>query len=394
MSFDFATWRVCPHQVFFEKVDLDAIRNNSVKFPRPPSNTSDVAVYVDRVPIPRNGLLSYAQLPFSNPEPYRIRQGVNDLLYISIGFDPPRYAQLTPGPNVRAKDLALDLQRQFPELLITILNKHVLFKSRQPLKGTAFQFHDPRWTDKTSSLPNTARILAAYKSVGIIPGRAAIGKDIFPDWKIERDIQSPLIADKILTFSRSIPNADPIIELNYITSAQYCRRCNGTQLEHDYSITGDTYDVVRDTDLLSQEFDKFLVTKIGSHWKWSWLGSGLIDKIGGKGQTGTVNVNALITIDINQSFSTYQNIKQLQDSGFPQQQVSDAEYPLSLANISVQTLPDDPTVAIVVATVVSRSRENIELKRVIGNPSPFNLTSSSPNQILKFDSGGSFSSQG
>lgn len=389
MSYDFATMKICPHQVAFERSDLDQIRKTTVKFPRPPSN-SNVSVYVDRVKVPSSGLYSYAELPFSLAEPYRIRRGVNDLLYLSESFEPPRFVQLTPGPNVRAKDMALDLQRQIPNLVVEVRGRRVVIRSHQRTAGTAFQFHDPRWTDKTSSLPTTARVLGAYRAVGIVPGRAATGRLLYPGWRVDRDVSSPLVEDRVLIFDRAIPNADPLVELSYVTTARYCRRCHGTQIEFDYSVKDSTYEVVRDTDLLAQEFDKFLITRIGSHWKWNWLGSGLVDKIGGKGTNGVVNVNALIAVDVSQSFSTYQNIKQQQDTRFPQQKVTDAEYPLNLASVDVQPIPEDPTIAIVVATIVSRSRVPVELKRVIGNPSPFDLTAGDPLQALRFRPGEGF----
>ncbi len=381
MSYDFATLKICPHQVHFEQFSLGADRRTS-PFPRPPSS-SEVAVYVDREYVPRGGLYSYAELPFASPEPYRIRRGVNDLIFVSLGFEAPRLVQLTPG-SVPAKDLALELQRQFPELLVEVRNKRVVMRSLQRLNGMAFQFHDPRWTDSTSSLPNTGRVLGAYAALGVVPGRAVTGRRLFPSWQVVRDASSPLSADRVLVFDDPIRNADPIVEVSYVTAPQYCRRCDGTLIEFDYSVLNSTYESVSGTDLLAQELDKFILTRAGSHWKWPWLGSGLVDRIGGKGSTGVANINALIAVDVSQAFSNYQSIKQIQDTQTPQQRVSDAEYPVQLSSIDVQQLPDDPTVAIVIATVVSRSREPVYLKRVIGNPSPFNLTAGDPLETLRF----------
>src|SRR5690606_28519206 len=107
---------------------------------------------------------------------------------------------------------------------------------------------------------------------------------------------------------------------------------HGTQLEFDYSIVDGTYETVKNTDLLAQEFDKFLHTEIGSHWKWNWLGSSLHSRIGGKGNMGITSATSLLNIDVSQAFKTYQNIKEKQDTGFPQQRVSDAEYPLELGS--------------------------------------------------------------
>ncbi len=387
MSYDFATAAVCPHQVFFEACPLDDISKRYVTFPKPPSGMT-VSVHVDRVGVPQGGLWSRAELPFSKPGPYRVRRGENDLVLLSVGFEAPRLLQLTPGPAVPAEDMALGLQRQLPDLMVESKERRVVISTRNPVRGTAFQFHDPRWTDRSSSLPNTARVLGAYSEVGIVPGRAASGRRLFPGWAVQRDPNSPLERDRRIVFEEPLPNADPLIELSYITAPGDCRRCFGTKVEFDYSVKNGTYETVRNTDLLAQEFDKFLLTKVGSHWKWNWLGSGLVDRIGGKGSAGAVNVNALISVDVSQAFATYQAVKARQDSSTPQQKVSDAEYPLELTSVDVQTLPDDPTVAVVRTVVTSRSRVDVPLARVVGNPSPFNVLGGDPSQVLRRLPGG------
>lgn len=386
MSFEFATSAVCPHQVRFETSPLDPVTRAFAAFPRPPQS-SGVQVYVDRVGVPQGGLWSRAELPFSKPGPYRVYRGQNDLLLLSSGFDSPRLVQLTPGPSVPATDMASGLQRQLPEFLVYEKRGHVVLSTRNPVRGTGFQFRDPRWTDRSESLPTTARIMAAYSSVGIVPGRAATGRRLFPGWSVQRDPTSPLAQDKRLVFDDPLPNADPLIELSYVTPAQYCRRCFGTRVEFDYSVEAGTYARVRNTDLLAQEFEKFLMTKIGSHWKWNWLGSGLVDRIGGKGNTGLVSASSLIMVDVTQAFSTYQRLKSQQEANFPQQQITDSEFPMELASVDCQFLPDDPTVAVLNTVIVSRSQVDVPLARVVGNPSPFSVNGD-PARILRRLPGG------
>lgn len=371
MSFDFFTSRICPHGVSFEQLTLDSVDRQTAEFLRPPSSRR-VDVWVDGVQVPSSGLFSYAEVPFSRPDPYRIKSGQNDLLLFSVGFEPPQLIKLLPG-TVRARDLARELQKRFPDLFIYVARNRVVLRSRERGRRTAFQFHDPRWTDKTESLPTTARVLAAYRLLGIVPGRAATGRQLFPGWDVENVPTDPTQRSRRLTFKERLRNDSPLIEVSYVTNEINCRRCHGTRIEFDYQIENNTYIEIRDTDLLAQEFDKFLFTKIGSHWKWNWLGSGLIDRIGGKGTTGQATVNSMITVDVSQAFSTYQNIKRQQDSRFPQQKVSDAEFPQQLANVDVEVSQDDPTVAIVNTVISSRSREPVELKRIVGNPNPFTL---------------------
>lgn len=382
MSYDFATNQVCTHQVFFEQVGLDPDTHQSVQFPYPPTNISGISVYIDRVKIPSEGLYSYAELPFQHPEPYRIRKDVNDLIYFGIGNDPPQFLQLLSGPGVSAKDLARYLQKQFRNLFIDVQNQRIVIRSIHPTKGKAFQFYDPRWTDVTSSLISTSRVMGAYNTLGIVPGRASFGTKLFPGWRIEHVKGSPLDEDRQVTFEYPLPHHDPLIEVSYVTSPQNCRRCHGVNLEFDYRILNNTYETVNGVNLLAQEWDKFVITKVGSHWKWTWLGTGLLDRIGGKAQTGGISATSMITVDINQAFRIYQNIKQQQEQGFPQAKVTDEEYPSRLVSLSVNSLPDDPTVAIVNAVIANRSSQTIDNIRIVGNPNPLQLKSDSVSRLM------------
>lgn len=381
MSYDFATQRLCTHEVFFEKVALAQSTRLTAPFPRPPAN-SQVRVFVDRVEVPRAGLWSHAELPFSRREPYRIRRGENDLILVALGFAAPRLVQLLPGPEVRARDMVRELQRQFPDLIVEDKNGHVNFRTRTPFNGTAFQFHDPRWTDRTESLPSTGCILKAYESIGVVPGRAVTGQRLFPGWIVERDTDSPLATDRRLAFSDVLRNADPVIELCYVTSAPNCRRCFGSRVEFDYTIKDSTYETVRDTDLLAQEFDKFIYTRRGSHFKWPWLGSRIVDLIGGKGDTATLTMNAMVNMELAQAFSSYQNVKQQQLQKSPGQRVSNAEYPDKLDGINFTPVPEDPTVVVVTTSVRSLSQTPVPLQRLVGLPDPLTLSGGVRKNLL------------
>lgn len=368
MSFDFATENVCTHEVFAELASIDPFVRNTVRFLRPPVS-SRVSVQINDVDIPPDGLYSTASITFTRPEPYRIKVGVNDLLYLGIGNDPPRLIQIVPGPNVPARDLVLNLQRQIQDLAFEDVNGRVKISARFPSKNKAFVFHDPRWTDKTSSMPNTPRILGAYAELGITPGRAASGIKMFPGWQVMADPNS-FVDEKILVFDEPVPNRFPTVTLRYVTDAGNCRRCFGSRFEFDYSVKDGTYETVQGADLLFQEFDKFLFTKAGSHWKWPWIGTNITDRIGGKAATSTGHSQAFITMDVTQAFKAYQDIKKQQDN-LLLQRVTDDEFPVSLDGLTVQYSTVDPTVAVVSAGITTRSRGTVELKRLVGNPSPF-----------------------
>jgi hypothetical protein len=141
-------------------------------------------------------------------------------------------------------------------------------------------------------------------------------------------------------------------------------------MEFDYSIVNNSYERVSDADLLAQEFDKFLFTKLGSHWKWPWLGSRVMDRVGGKGSSAQVTASSMLTLDVGRAFSVYQNIKSQQSQNFTQD-VTDAEYPLTIKSVNVSTLPNDPTVALMNIVIICRSAQPIALRRIVGNPNPY-----------------------
>lgn len=376
MSYDFALARPCQHQVLFEIAQRDPTKE-FIFFQKPPAGQS-VNLYINGTFVPKEGLFSFAEIAFTKSEPYRIIAGQSDLLYIGIGSGIPRFIQLLTGSQVSAADLAHDLSLKLPDLSISVRKKHVILRSRTPFNGPAFIFPDPRWTDRTSSSPFTVRSLGGCQQLGVSPGRVASGSMIYPGYDIVQNPNAPGIPQfKVMRLRGSVPNQNPLIQLSYVTLPDDCRRCNGSRIEFDYGVVGGTYEQIQDTDLLSQEFDKFLFTKLGSHWKWTWLGSNLIDRIGGKGNTARSAVGALISLDISQAFKVYQNVKSQQAQRAPQQKVSDAEFPSSLDNIDVKLDPNDPTIAIVTTTIRSKSRTPVPLRRIIGNPNPFNLSGDS-----------------
>lgn len=372
MSYDFALERPCTHEVKFERVARAGDIPDAVRIPRPPASQL-VSLYVDGELVPRSGLMSRAEIAFSRPGPYRLTAGKSDLLHLRVPGQAARMVPLLTGGAVPASDLARDLSRKVPELSFRAEGAQVVVSARSASPGAAFSFPDPRWTDRSESMPSTARALGAFAQLGIVPGRVVSAREVFPAWKLERDWTSPLEAARIIVLQSPMRNSEVVLHVGYFTDAAGCRRCRGSKIEFDYGVVNGSYETVDGSDLMLQEFDKFLFTRAGSHFKWPWLGSRLVDRIGGKGNAMAMSPLTFINVDITQAFRTYQNIKSQQDSGL--QDVSDAEYPYALGPVSVQSPPSDPTIAVVTTSIMSRSREPVVLKRVVGNPDPFHLAS-------------------
>lgn len=379
MSYDFATLKVCSHTIGPERLIMNEDQTFAAFVTTPVNNS--VSVQIDGVEIPKSGLYTKAVVTFSNPEPYRIISGKNDLLSVRVGYEAPVTVQLPSGSSVRASEIVRTLSLAIPDLNFSVQNNRVTVSTSNQVRGTAFSFPDPRWTDKTQSLPSTARILKAMDLFGITPGRSGSGRKIFPGWSIVIN-PAAFYDEYIVNFDSPILNNSPILTVVYQTAAKYCRRCNGTRLEYDYTVTGKNYETVRNVDLLAQELDKFLYTRIGSHWKWRWMGSALVDRVGGKADTVLGTAAGMVSLDINQAFATYQNIKQQQNRMFPQQNVTDSEFPYSLESVNAYSDPNDPTTVVVKSVVKNRSRTYVPLVRNVSVPSPFQLTSD-PTSMLK-----------
>lgn len=377
MSYDFALERTCTHEVVMESAVLAPGTLDVVRFPRPPSNQS-VTLYVDGVSVPRAGLRSDVRASAPHAGPYHVRAGRGDMLYVRVGSDPSRLISLSPG-TVRASDLARELSLRIPELRFSAENGRLAIHS--PL-GVPFSFPDPRWTDRAGVLPSTARVLGAMSELGLVPGRVYSSHPVFPSWTLERDVDTPLEGAKRIKLSSPLRNRSPVIHVGYFTEASNCRRCHGSRVEYDYGVVNGTFETVSNTDLLVQEFDKFLFTRRGSHFKWPWLGSALIDRIGGKNVLTGASSGSMISMDVAQAFRSYQDVKSQQDKQ-RFQKVSDDEFPSLLTNLTVKVSPEDPTVAVVVVDVLSRSRSPAPLTRLIADPSPFFLSGQSTSFRLR-----------
>jgi hypothetical protein len=379
MSYDFYIDKVCSHTIVDEVCLLNSETGDSFAFARRPS-TYDCRITIDGVVVPPGGLFSKAEIVCGKSEPYRIIAGQNDLILLQIGNDTPVQIGLPPGHAVSAKTLATFLSNYTSDLVFTAENGRLVIRTPTPVNGSAFTLADPRWTDKTASLISTSRVQGAYKLLGVTPGKVGAGRKLLPGFKV---ILNPAayLEEWIVRFDSPIRNSSPAILVTYQTLAPFCGRCQGSRVEVDYTITGGAYDTVRNVDLLIQEFNKFLFTVKGSHWKWPWLGSNILNRIGGKADTGTSLASSFIALDVNSAFSVYQNIKRQQDIGFPGQNVTDAEYPQSLGQFAVNVM-DDPTSYFATFNIYSRSSEPLQITRTISLPNPYQLTSS-PAQLLQ-----------
>lgn len=372
MSYDFALLKVCSHLIVDESVRLDLDTSQYVTLPRRLSNER-VKVYIDSLEVPKSGLFSTPYISTIASEPFKIVQGKSDMIQLKIQNGPIQTITLNPGNLVSADSLAFDLSRKIPALSITSEDGHVKMSAPSAYKGQFFTLVDPRWTDKAGISKNTSRIMSTYSALGLTAGRCATGVEIYPGWELTVNAFDPL-ESTVLRFITPILNNNPTVTITYSTLAQFCGRCQGSRLEYDYTVEKSTYETVRNSDLLVQEADKFMFTEIGSHWKWPWLGSRILNRIGSKANPSGSSSAGLVSIDISQAFATYQNIKSQQANNYGFQNVTDAEFPANISDLSVNNVAEDPTIVLANFTIANRSTDLVPLTRIVNSPDPFQVT--------------------
>jgi len=370
MSYDFALAKVCSHRMVDEPVALEA--KSYFRFTRYVGDTKDIVVTVDGIEVPPEGLITKPAIYGFRSGPFHIVRGYNDLLRLrnissNVSFD----LKIPVGNNISAENIVTSILRQIGNHDIAPFSQNgkLYFEATYPSLGPFFECVDPRADDKDQIQPLTPILLRTCTTLGIQPGRVAVGRKVFPGWRTvtvnNSNYNSPGVE-----FHYPLPNANPVVRVSYTGISTTCGRCQGSLIEYDYSIVGGTYETVTDTDLLSQEFDKFLFTKKGSHFKWGWYGSDILNSVATKSLPSS---NPLLTLSINQAFDTYRNIKSQQASQFRIQGVTDLEMPRSLARLKVSLDSQDPTVMIADVSVESVGMTTTSYTRTLTTPrDPFN----------------------
>lgn len=399
MSFDFALLKSCSHAIVDERVYLDDAKR-FIRFNRLPAiigqvtsisgshefNKWDLTVNIDGVTVPRDGLDSVMQIVGVSPGPYTIRKNMNDLLKIHISETNTTFSVTLPvGERIPIEQIIYSINRVLGsgKYYSRSVDGKLWIGSSLSIKKHYIKIIDPSVIDTDKEELDTNRILGAYKSLGLTPGRVSYCRNIFPSWKVvdssDSDTQDPGIK-----FDYAIRNANPVITLNYVATPQTCGRCQGSAMENDYNAISGSYEELRDLDLLAQESDKFLFTRKGSHFRWPWLGSTVVDTIGAK---TTAVSSTTIYSSLTEAFNIYQNIKSQQLSGFAIQKVSDLEFPRSLSNINLRTDESDPTVKYVNLSVTSRALQATEYTRPISDPPLFSVLGASGNRLFSTSNG-------
>jgi len=365
MSFDYSLGKPCDHFVYQELLGVDYQTRTRVNMPKALANNK-IKVYVDGVEIPEIGLYSEAKLYFGNPGPYRFIPNESDLLYLALGDGNPVYIQMLTGTSIRTDDVVKDLQVKIPNLKVYNESNHVIIQNGIESGLSGFRMVDPRLNGQVLTSRNAARVIGAYAQAGISPGKVINHQKVYPGWSLNRDYLTFEENKYIIEFERSLPNKNPVVKVSYYAQTSACRRCNGSGYEYDYTVKNNTYSTSKNGDLLVQEFDKFLFTKSGSHFKWKWIGSDIQDQIGTK--LITRDSTGVLSLNIDSTFQTYSDIKAQQLGTFRFQNVTDEEYPGYVADVTISTDAQDPTLVSIIIDITDKTGKVVTVSRIVEGP--------------------------
>jgi len=150
----------------------------------------------------------------------------------------------------------------------------------------------------------------------------------------------------LVVFKQRTKLFQPLVEAQYTTIPTFCRKCLGLKYVDDFEYVNDKdLSSVRDEELLLQNVEKYIVTKIQSNPFHSWMGTGLHTVVGSK----VLDADLLITRMTEQVNSAIDKLKtvqrQLQASG---REVTPGELFGDLLSLTVTQMEDPSAFNIVV----------------------------------------------
>lgn len=367
MSFDRQIDQLCTHGVVEELLSINGDQR-TVRPMRPISSADSVRVRLNRtLEVPSDGVYAPAITYGLREGPYSIKKSVNDKIVLDVAGYPLQTVTLPAIASIESSKLAL------------LLN--------QNLKGATFE------VSKTGALtlksnqpgPDVTMMLRTGSTMATILGmkvnRQWRGRTIAPGWTLVSD---PLtLSDRptrLVIFDEELKTFEPVVEMDYVTVRQECRRCGGIGVENDwrYGKNGSVAEV-RDEALLIQEMQKMVFTIRGSNPFHPWYGTSISEQIGSKITTTGV-VQNLIMSDLQTAFRRWQLVKKQQEENVPQP-VSDAEFPYRLLGVDVQQSRRDPTVVFVSMAIQNRTLgEPLVLERGLRLPQPIDILGSTAAQ--------------
>lgn len=358
MSFDFQLGHPCPHLTVEEEVILgDDRRELRTRQPVASSNRIRLTVN-DQLTVPKEGLLSRAQLSGSLSGPFRIIKNENTIT-ITNRTGGVQDVELPVGSRVTTDRVVEVLTAALRTGQITIVPQNV----NGYLRLTDLSDQGTKSQVKVSG--------PAIAQVGFVNQVRARGRVVYPSWDFAES--TTVISTPGLSSVRTVPTrfpkftqavkGNPVFKVSYTTYQAQCRRCQSFGIENDYLIAADgsPFTVINE-DLLNQDVLKVLSTIKGSNAFHPEYGTLLLTRIGTKAiGAGSASINE----DVITALTSFQN---LQDAAGEYQEITSRQ---RLANIiSINTFPSDidPTVFEVQVIAANASNVPVVISTVFAAP--------------------------
>jgi hypothetical protein len=350
MSRDNQISQQCSHVVREEVLTLQDDRQ-TIRPLRPIGNAASIRIRMNGlVGLPSEGVKLPARVQSKTRGPFTISPSDNvlDLEVNGQGYQ----LRVTPGQKIPSAKVARELSETVPDLVVTEQNGYLLFQTKSV----------GRWVSLVVRGGGMVGVL------GLVAPRVWRGSIQQPGWTLVHD---PLtLGDRptrLVVFDAPLPGYQPVLEMDYSTIQQECRRCGGLGTESDwvYLSNGDKA-AVRDSDLMMQEVMKFSFTIKGSNRFHTWYGTSMLDAIGKKLSNAGL-VQNLIVSELYEGFRRWQSLKRQQEEAVGQY-VSDQEFPQRVVSVTLEPSTTDPTVVFVNATIQSRANKVVPLSRAVRLP--------------------------
>jgi hypothetical protein len=371
MTTDFQLGYACPHLTVEERVLLSSDRR-SLETRQPVSSEDFVQITVNNgVNIPKEGLLSPAQITGAISGPFMIRQNENTITLRNSQGLIEDFA-LPVGTRVEAGRIVdlINAQR---------LNQGIGIVA-ESLKGY-LRFSDIDVLGPASRIEIRG---PAAEQIGFVSQIAAKGATVFPAWEMaeREDLVNTINLNQLIVVTNRFPKfvkplrSDPVIKVTYATIQSRCRRCRTVGFENDmrFDIQGEPVQITNE-DLLNQGLLKLITTEKGSNPFHNFYGTDLHARIGMKASGAAVTT---ITEDILRAVDSF---KRLQEIAGQFQNVSARERLYTVLSVNVSPSAADPTVFLVEIVGSNASGQQVTVSTVFAAPGSAALVGSNGQSL-------------
>jgi hypothetical protein len=341
MSFDFKLDTICTHQILLERIIPDA---SGYVRPISPLRNSNVAMWVNGVEVPRSGLSSPVSI-ISTVTGYVTITNTTNRLEITVDSFPQDIV-ITPG-RVSIQQLSEDIGSKIQNAIVSVSNGHLVISSQYPM-----------------FLHNGS----AHAVIGIPRNRYYYPKQLYSPWSVVADPNA--IKLNAIKFSQVLHANDDVIEISYVTSADFCRRCRGMLVENDfiYSPLGEKVPI-SDEDLLLQEVSKAVLTIRGSNRFQPWYGTSIVDI------TKSKFFDFMKSQIIREVNNVAKNLRDIKVKQAQLQIVTPGEFPDIVQCTKVENDPNDSTILNIAIDIQSKRGGQKRINQLISLSSSYIETS-------------------